>query len=570
MAHRRPAPPVGRRGSPHPAGAAAGSDEAPRRLPKIGQGRAAQVFSDRDAAGRPIARKVFTGDAASKLVLYLLTGAPNPYAWCEPAIRAAVARRRILTRLVAYWFGGRLRLPRTAGWRWNREHRAHELAAELVDGRHLPLRGPRDDHSDDPLRDLVDGVMKPLQRHLADAGLDGLVWQAGLGNPVAAGNFMLDGGPGTEGGAPGETGRRWVWIDLESGVPALFAMNPLATLRFYLPRSLHHRRWLFDDVDVPGLERYLERHREGLEQALGAAAVDETVAAIAELDRHQRAWKSMPRLDRSIAYERSQDRITDDEAERYRTRPLAWYARLASAGSARLARRLAAAVRDALAWLGAFPYRRAARAVWRFGTSQRYRARAARRLVLVRLWSWERRRFLGRADVRRLHFQLRHGEAGTYVTDFGVHLAMKPFIKALQWFGLPPMLALGMIDLATAGFVLIAGGLIGRVAYTSGRLAQAFVQGHRRPWVAFVVSFLPVVGNAAYPAELLYCSASGHAREAEAARFILYDTLAVSGRALPVWGGKDSLVEHWFNRLGDLAVHWLATPITRAEKSWHG
>ncbi len=523
------------------------------RLEKLGQGRAAQVYLDRDAGGREIVRKIFTGELASKLVLYLLTGAPNPYKWCEAAIRSACARRRILAHLVVFWFGGKLRLPWTSGWRWNATHRAFEIASERIDGHHAPLRGPEEETGPDPVRDLVDEVMAPLQARLIEAGFDGLVWQAGRGNPVAASNFML------ETARPNEDDLSWVWIDLESGVPALFAMNPLATLGYYLPRSRHHRGWLFDDVDVPKLESYVERHREDLEQALGGAAVEEIVAATAELACQQPAWKSISRHHRSIAHELSQGRISEEQAEHYLSRWLAWYTRFAATGVARMARRVPTALRRAASWLFGLGYRQAAVTTWHFCTSQRYRSRAARRLMLTRIRAWSDRGFLDAEMAHRLHAQLRHDDISAYVTDFGVHLAMKPGIKAVQWFSLPPMLALGMIDTPTAAFLLVAGGLIGRTLYTTGRLIQAFVLGQRRPWLAWGVSMLPVVGNVAYPAELVYC---GTEDGGDAARFILYDSLATTGRALPIWGGQDSLVEHWFNRLGDRVMHWLAIPIS--------
>ena len=41
------------------------------------------------------------------------------------------------------------------------------------------------------------------------------------------------------------------------------------------------------------------------------------------------------------------------------------------------------------------------------------------------------------------------------------------------------------------------------------------------------------------------------------ARFILYDACAAAGRAVPIWGGADSLTEHYASRLGDVAVRWL-------------
>jgi len=78
----------------------------------IGSGRSAKVFLWEDD-GRKIATKTFTGEKVSKLVLFVLTGAGNPYTWCEDAIICARARRRLLTNLCAYWFGDSLSLPTT-------------------------------------------------------------------------------------------------------------------------------------------------------------------------------------------------------------------------------------------------------------------------------------------------------------------------------------------------------------------------------------------------------------------------------------------------------------------------
>jgi hypothetical protein len=76
--------------------------------------------------------------------------------------------------------------------------------------------------------------------------------------------------------------------------------------------------------------------------------------------------------------------------------------------------------------------------------------------------------------------------------------------------------------------------------------------------VALGAGVLPVVGNAAYPAQLLYCSVE---TTGGLARFIVYDTFAAMGRAVPIWGGSDTLIEHAFNRLADRVVHWLAKPL---------
>ena len=58
--------------------------------------------------------------------------------------------------------------------------------------------------------------------------------------------FLLETGPSGE--------KHWVWIDMESGVPALFPLSPLALFRFYLPRALRYGRPMFDDIDIPRLE----------------------------------------------------------------------------------------------------------------------------------------------------------------------------------------------------------------------------------------------------------------------------------------------------------------------------
>ncbi len=538
-------------------------DNQPR---KLGQGRAAEVFLARDEHGRAVVRKVFGGEGVANCVLYLLTGAGNAYAWCESAIRSAFARRRILAHLVKYWFGDRLRLPRTTGWRWNREHLAYELECELIEGSHAPLRGPGDlppvplrgnpsvplrgnRPADDPVRELVHEVMKPLQHHLEASGFDGLVWQAGRGNPVAASNFMLERPSGSATGAAS-----WVWIDLESGVPALFALDPLATARFYLPKSLYYRRWLFDDVDVAKLRRYLWRHRRHLESTLGAEALGEMSRQVDELERYQGHWKSMPRHRRSISQELVRGRITARQAETYRMRPLRWQARLAVVGAARGAVRLTGLIRRQLARLARVKYIRLAARAWRFSISQRYRERLARAFVAARMRRWVDRGFLDHTEIARLRRQLDHDETSAYLTDFVVHLMIKAPIKAGQWLFIPPALALGWLDVTTAAFLLVAGGFIGRTLYTCVRVIQAFVRGRSRPWVALITGLLPIVGNAAYPAQLLYGSTE---RNGDLARFILYDTLAAVGRSVPIWGGADSLTEHFCNRLGDVAVHWL-------------
>jgi len=529
--------------APRPTGAISASAAHDAHAAPIGRGRSAAVYADRGEDGLPLVRKLFVGDTLSRIVLFVLTGSANPYTWCEAAIRTAVARRRVVARLVRHWFGDALRLPTTGDWGWDETELAFWLRMERIGGSHLPLRSPLDAGTRDPIHDLVDGIMKPLQRHLIEAGLDGLVWQAGKGNPVAGGNFMLE--------RSREGGRRWVWIDLESGVPALFAMNPLATLGFYLPRSLRHGRWLFDDVDVARLRGYLQTHRAEIEPGFepgGWAALEQDVA---ELRAQQSAWRRIPRHRRGIEYERSRGRLTLDQVAWYATHPWHWTARVAGVGTLRAVRKAGSLLLGIGRWDRCISIGRVAQKVVLFTSSQRYRWHVGQAYVRRGVHDWVERGFLDPVAAATVRRQVREDDASAYLADFGVHLAIKPLVKAIEWWVMPALWALGVIDEATLAIVLVCGGSAARTAYTGGRFIQAMFNGRRRPWVALGVGMLPVVGNSAYPAQLVACS---HERSGGLARFILDDTLARMGRAIPIWGGRDSLLEHRFNRV----AQWFA------------
>lgn len=514
---------------------------------RIGRGRSAIVYLGDDESGRRIVRKVFVGEGLSKLVLFVLTGSANPYTWCEDAMVTAVLRRRILERLVQHWFGGRVRLPRTDGYGWNEASRAFELRAEFVQGRHVPLRGPDGLDGRDPLDELMHDVMRPLQLHLEAAGFDGLVWQAGRGNPAAIANFMLEEiGPGPV---------RWAWIDLESGVPALFGWSPSATFRYYLPRSWRHRRWLFDDVHLPTLRGYLASHKQELVASLGAQSVGELDELVGQLDLRQGAWRALRRHQRGIAYELSQGRLTESRAEWWDSRPLRWTARMLVGGSLRQIGKLPSRARRLVARVARVRWRRLVRHAALFAISQRHRRHIAHRFVGKRLRAWTERRFLDPTAAANLRKQLRSEDASVYLGDFAVHLGIKPFIKLIQLWLLPVLYAADVIDGVTLAIAISTGGAIGRTLYTAGRCVQAAWHGARMPWVALLLGVFPVVGNVAYPAQLLYCSAH---EDDGPARFILYDAFAASGRALPIWGGPDTRPEHALNRLADRLVRVLS------------
>lgn len=509
----------------------------------LGQGRSGIVVRCRDDRGRDVARKVFVGDTASKIVHYLFYGAPSAYAWNEDAVRCAALRRRILVDLVESWFASKLRVATAHDIGWSDDTLCFRMDTEFVAGRPAALHHPFSESHDEEWRDLRSCVMRPLQARLAEAGLDGLVWQAGRGNPVAANNFLLVSSDGAE--------PEWAWIDLESGVPALIPINPLDLLFFYLPKSWYHRRALFDDVDIDKLRRYTRDHRQDLEATIGGGRMAALEQRIGQLEAHQTAWRSLPRVSRSINYRLGQGRITPEQADRYRERPLRWYMRELRQGLPAGARRLVRLVRRAARAIVRFDYAGALRAVGRYMSSQRYRSRLAHDYVSLRIDRWERRGQLSAEEVRFLRDSLRREAVGSYVTDFGIHVAIKPPIKFLLWGVFPLLLAWGLIGPVFLAVVITFGGMMGRTLYTIGRMIMAAFQHARMPWIALAVGLLPVVGNLAYPIQIFFL---GTEREGKLAGFIVYDSMTAVGEFLPIWGGRDTRTEHRWNHVGDFIV----------------
>jgi hypothetical protein len=162
---------------------------------------------------------------------------------------------------------------------------------------------------------------------------------------------------------------------------------------------------------------------------------------------------------------------------------------------------------------------------------------------------WADRRFLTPHQTRRLCEELRSRTDSDTLADFGVHLAIKPLVKAVQWSVLPVLYVLGVLAVPECLAALAAGGAVLRTLYTAGRCVQAALCGERPPWIALGVGLLPALGNAAFPAQLVH---DARRTDAHLPQFILYDTFARLGHAVPVWGGANSLIEGRLNRLANL------------------
>lgn len=502
-------------------------------LEELGRGRSGVVYIGRELGGEAVARKVFGSEGLTKLVQIAFLGAPNPYVWNEDAIRCAHLRREILAELVEHWFDGELYVARSRGWGWNGEAEAFELRAQLVHGRPPDLQHPLRDTGEDLVRALSMEIMPRLQALLIESGFDGMVWQAGKGNPVALNNFLLE---FDQEGRP-----RWAWIDLESGVPALAALSPMALFGFYLPRSFRFGRPLFDDVDTKRLRDYLGEGNWP----------DEVLQSAEDLGRRQHRWKTQPRVDRSIAYRHARGDLSDEQADWYRARPARWYLREVASITRRLPGSIGRRVKAGLGRIAALPWRGLPASIARFFLSQGYRAELAQNYAEQRIGAWVERKQMSEPDANVLRTRLEQEDSATFATDFGVHIALKPFVKTFEYWICPVLYALGFLGEAGLALTILAAGPVARSIYTGGRVIQNSLHGKERPWTALLVGAVPVVGNFAFPIQFLW---SSQTEEDELARFLLYDGFARVGAAVPIWGGEDTLTEHRVNRLAEYIV----------------
>jgi hypothetical protein len=511
----------------------------------LGAGRSGQVFLVNAEAGA-IAQKVFFEDRIATLIHYILFGAPNPYVWNESAIKCAYFRRKILKDLVLFWFDGTLDVADAIATQWNQEFNAYQLDTKFISGRHVALQQPFRLYQTQELDALLKQVMKPLQKHLIAAGFDGLLWQAGKGSPSALNNFMV------ETSADGEL--FFSWIDMESGVPALFPFNILELFRFYLPKSIQYGRALFDDVNTSKLRHYVTTYQTDLEAAIGNERYLILLEYIDRLEQYQQHWKQTRRVDRSIQYQLKRGYINADQANWYTKHPIAWYCReldrFLTFCVSKLFTDLPLKLLDKLRSLH---YRKLLWRTYCLIVSQHYRLAIARKYVAARIKKWHHRNQLNDEEAHYLLRQLNGEKVSDYLNDFSVHLGLKIAIKGLEYVLVPLLYAVGLIDELLLIVWLIGGGPVHRTLYTLTRIFQRALNSQEIPWVAFWVGLLPTVGFIAYPVQIVY-SATG--KQSKVAQFIVYDFFTRIGEKIPAWGGEDTLTEHFFN-------HW-ASKVIRA------
>ncbi|WP_162798111.1 hypothetical protein [Sulfitobacter sp. JL08] len=515
--------------------------------PEIGRGRSGIVYLQDDESGGKLACKVFDSRGLTKAVQWFTLGAPNPYVWNVDAAECAKIRRNILKLLVPVWMDGDVDVADASAVVLNKEEMTFELQTRLVRGWAAHLHHPLSDEFDDEAENLWRRMMPALRAHLQDAGFDGLLWQAGAGNPVALNNFLYE--PNDEEAETTNTESsdgRWVWIDLESGVPAIFPISPKVLLNYSLAHWWRLGRPMFDDVEITRLKDYLKANAKELKLSLGVKNYESVVSDAERLGKHQVKWKSIGRLQSSIQYRVARGDIDQSQADYYSKHRLRWLFREWVRGLLSSLKALKGGFLSVWKRLKRLDLKSLVHVCWKFLISQKYREAFVHGYLDRSINQWTKRGQLTNEHANILREQIGSPNSSVYITDFGIHIAIKPAVKATQYWVLPALFAFGLLGGKTVAILILTGGAIGRSAYTLGRMLQSAANGHEKPWIALGVGLLPVVGNLAYPAQMIYSAGD---KDQKLARFMMDDGFARIGRHFPIWGGQDTWTEHALNRI---------------------
>jgi hypothetical protein len=343
------------------------------------------------------------------------------------------------------------------------------------------------------------------------------------------------------------SGYRWVWVDLESGVPALFGLNPLPTLMYYIPRSVAHGECLFDTVNTFKLSFYLDKNKSELVGALGDSAYEELLETSTKLAKAQKNWKGIKRFRRSLFYALSQKKISPEKCEYYKIRGVQWTFVVMAAFLLAFVLGVTKLPLGIFNWFRTIKIKKSLGRFYRYFSSSLYRWGVARWSLKKDVNKWFERKVLTKEEKDHLLNELHKNGVSSCLMDFSIHLAVKPLDKAFIYGLMPFLIVSKVISVEHGALIMILSGSTCRTLYTLWRFSHSLVRARPYyPFTALFIGLLPGIGNLAYPAELIVRSS---AHKDVLARFIMFDLSAKIGRRFPLWGGKDSGLEHFCVRL---------------------
>jgi len=531
----------------------------------------------RDArTGKLYAEKVFhTKQSLSQLGRGLMYGAcfqaPPPYGAKESAIRAALFRRKVLHELGEFWFGRPL-VADACYSRWDGTAKAYILGTEHVQGRG-PIPGQVNLHTfrhlwhNYPrcLLKMATGAefekargsvweieevatwLDVLKDKFQQAGFIGSQWQVDKALSVPTSNLLKDGDD------------RWILVDVESGLPAL-------TLPRYLWRAIRCGAVpLFDDVDFARLRSYLQNNQAELLASLGKARVARLYYYVEQLEQHTKAWKeSEPavfshryrlltdtQLRQSIklgfidSWQR-QGRISSAKAQQLHASDLRFTGYLGW----NLARGIYSGLSSIALWLKNLTLRGIGYVAWslRLGYSAFFREDYLREIagsyVNQNIDNWQKSGRLTESEAKELRQDLQLPAAVEYTKGFMAHLGLELLAPPIIGEGVLIWLAVYLGATEALAVILITPAL--RTAYTLLRMIKNRGKGISYG-CALLVGALPKVGAFAYWAQMFYTSP-------KLSVFLLRCQAAKVGSHFPLFGGKDSRLEHLCIKMVDIVA----------------
>ncbi len=504
----------------------------------LGHGRSASVYKI-ESSGKLTARKIFTGSSTANFVMSLFYGAPVDYQWCEPAVKTAFYRRKVFVKLLQFWFGDQLTIAAPIGTGKDEESGAYYLDAEFIKGEVAELYNPFSISHISEYHDLKEVLFPKLQAKLRESGFIGTLWQVGYGQPCSIPNFLCIKY------SDDVKKEQWIWIDAESGVPALASYSLAKQLSFYIPQAIKRRRVLFDDIDEVILNRYVEDYRSQLTEKLGEAGYVELKADVEKLIGHYNEWRRDTRFFHIIKYFCHKNIISEDK-----------FNRLSSGQDSKLAFMLFFYAPRQIKMGVKFIFRKIANIAKRFNPlkwfifflrsalSRKYRIQKSGDFVLKRIGDWEELNRVTPKEADLLRDELNCPESNQYLADFGVFLALKPFGYFVKLCVVPVLMIYGVISPQTVVFIFAFFSLSLRFIYALLRCIEDLIFHRSFPYIALLVAPIPTFGTLAYPCQMVHSARKGHT----ISKFIIYEIFSAVAKKIPIWGGDNSEIEYYLNR----------------------
>jgi hypothetical protein len=519
----------------------------------LGAGKAARVQLVKDSKGRLIAEKHFTRGSSMTRWLYKLSfQAPLPYKNNVHAVATAYYTRQIVRDLTEFWFG----TPRVAEAkyiRWDEQNECWVLGTEFIKG-----RGP-DPNQRGTKFEIFDltSYMDDLMDHLYESGLYGPMWQADKGLSVPTSNFLLN-----------DRGE-WIWVDIESAVPALRLLRNRPYLREARKAGFVP---LFSDIDFGKLDKYIKKNRSKLSKF---ASLQKNIK---KLKFHMREWKeselalfrnSKTRffkedkvrakvVDQSVSTWKREYTISKKTETRVRRSFTLFLLFLLFADTACLV----SSKKFHAQWIE----NKFKKLEQKDRIPRGYRKKLFGNLILSKLVFKELQYWLCTPEIRKNYKQFgdfyieqkvkewdRMGrltpkerkelyqgikESSPYIKGFGYHLFLKPFSIYFNTISISGVIITGSWEPL---LIMLIMPLLRTIA-TVILWIQERIKGNKiRLGTAFAVGAMTKVGILAYPAQMFH-------RQREIFRLITNNMASGTATRVPVFGEVNSTIEHWFIR----------------------